>query len=119
MGHAVVEPQPGGEHLAGAHERRGEIDHGDVAAVLDGERAGGTTGAAAHVEDPGAGPGREQARQPIGGRLAAAVKLIGDRQVADRQRVDVLARRGQRRKHPLAEVRPFPVVGHRALPGAW
>ena len=112
-----VRPRRVGEHLAGAYERRGQIDHGDVAAELHGQRAGRAADAAADVQDARAGLGVEQARQAVGGRLAAAVKLVRDRQLGDGQRIDVLARGGQRRQHPLGQILPLPVVGHQRSPG--
>ena len=111
MRDAVRQPEPRRQRFAGPHIRFGEIDHGDVTAVLDGQRARGPAEPAADIEHARRRRELRHARQPIRGFLAAAVKMIGRRQVLDRQRVEVLARRSERVEDCALQSRAFPVAG--------
>jgi len=106
---AVGEPETRREGRAGAHVRLGEVHDGDAASELAGQRAGRPAQPTAHIEHASAGLEGGQPRQPLRRALAAPVELIGGRQVVYRQRVDVLAGRGERVENLLLEAVASPV----------
>ena len=113
MSDAIGEPEPSGQGSARAHVGFGEIDHGDVTAEVGGQGARRPAQPTADVENAQPGSEAGQVRQPHGGILPAAVKLIAHGEVVDGQCVHVLACRGQRRENRAFEAVAPPVVVYR------
>ena len=114
MGDTIGQSQPRGERLARPHVGLGEVADGHATPELDGQRAGGTAEPATDVEDARARLEPRQPREPLGRAFAAAVELVGRRQVVDRHRADVLAGGGQRVEDPALETVASPVGIRRA-----
>jgi SAM-dependent methyltransferase len=87
---AFQEPMAG-TGLARAHVRLGEVDDGHAAAVLHREGACRTAEPTADVEDARVRGRGDHASEPLGRRLAAPVKLVGDGDVVDVERGQILA----------------------------
>src|SRR5215510_1132483 len=114
MADAVGEPEPRRERRAGADVGLGEVHEGDRAAELGGQRTRRTAEPPADIEHAQARAELSQAGQSLGRGPAAAVKMIGGRQIVNGRRVDVPAGGRERVENPPLETVAPPVGVGRA-----
>ena len=106
----VLEPHQRREHPSRLEVRLRQVDHGDQASELEGQRPRGTAESTAGIED--ASPWLETADtgQPPREAEAARVKLVEWLEVVDRERAEVLPRCRQHAEHGRGQVVAFPVL---------